>query len=35
VAGDTLDLPEIGVCLTLADIYAGIDLPSVTDDDSA
>jgi Uma2 family endonuclease len=35
VAGDTLDMPEIGVPLPLADIYAGIDLPPIPDGETA
>ncbi len=35
LAGDTLDMPEIGVSLTLADIYADVDVPETTDDGSA
>jgi hypothetical protein len=35
VFGDALDVPEIGVSLKLTDIYAGIDLPPITDDGSA
>jgi Uma2 family endonuclease len=35
LAGDTLDMPEIGVSLALTDIYADVDVPATTDGGSA